>query len=100
MRYESQAVSRPARIPHAVLCQNAKVAGEQDDRAIQLHGFDLPGGMSSQAVRRPIVWLTRLIFAVAQRRVSPSYGECQATEKRVSGFSSLESNEVAKFFSG
>jgi hypothetical protein len=29
---------------------------------------------------------------------SPSYGECQATEKRVSGFSSLESNEVAKFF--
>jgi len=32
--------------------------------------------------------------------VSPSYGECQATEKRVSGFSSLESNEVAKFFSG
>jgi hypothetical protein len=33
-------------------------------------------------------------------RFSPSYGECQATEKRVSGFSSLESNEVAKFFSG
>src|SRR5260221_3516443 len=37
-------------------------------------------------------------LAVACRTVSPSYGECQATEKRVSGFSSLESNEVAKFF--
>jgi hypothetical protein len=42
-------------------------------------------------------WLTDPAFAGS---VSPSYGECQATEKRVSGFSSLESNEVAKFFSG
>src|SRR5258708_2287705 len=85
-------------VPTTIWCELA-------DGISGLVGRNSPARRTVSLMRWRAVLLARPLahtpyFAVARWCVSPSYGECQATEKRVSGFSSLESNEVAKIFSG